>query len=381
MDARCDRPALVVMAKEPSPQVKTRLGDVLSAEERAHLYEAFLADRIDQVAAVAGVIPILAFTPRGAEGTFAALGAGRVRLIAQPEGDLTARLSGLSGDLFGAGFPGVLFVDSDSPTLPVDSLAEAAAALATNEVVLGPAQDGGYYLLGTRAHRPSLFEGIEWSGPRVLTQTVAAARRLGLRIHFLASWYDVDIAADLTRLARELAGIPEARPGFPRRTAERVRRLCRLDLPARGEVLSLRQIYEDRSLRVEERIAEREGGALIVSSSVSVAPVVGVLPLLPGGRVRLWGGQIPTIAVGDGEAPGEAAGRALAEAYGVTAAHLRRLATLRTESGVAHLYAAEIAADAAGTGLPFEKALQGVVHGEITDALSALAILLHAQGT
>jgi glycosyltransferase A (GT-A) superfamily protein (DUF2064 family) len=132
-------------------------------------------------------------------------------------------------------------LNSDSPTLPVAYLVAAATALAVpgDRVVLGPSTDGGYYLIGLKQPHQRLFEDIDWSTERVAAQTLARANQLGLEVHQLPSWYDVDDAEALRVLGGELF---EARPfrtwGSKATTASWTRRelsqlLAGSDLPAR----------------------------------------------------------------------------------------------------------------------------------------------------
>ncbi len=114
--------------------------------------------------------------------------------------------------LFAAGHDAVCLVNADSPTLPTALLSQAAAALAADgdRVVLGPAEDGGYYLLGMKAPHPHLFADVAWSTSEVAEQTRERARALGLPVVELDPWYDVDDVPALHRLCRELAlGRPE----------------------------------------------------------------------------------------------------------------------------------------------------------------------------
>jgi uncharacterized protein len=108
---------------------------------------------------------------------------------------------------------------TDTPTLPRECLDEAVGLVMAPDVdlVLGPTEDGGYYLLGLRAPRRGLFEEMPWSSPSVLSRTLDRARRLGLRVACLPTWFDVDTGADLDRLRSGL----EADPGrFPRHTRQ-----------------------------------------------------------------------------------------------------------------------------------------------------------------
>jgi hypothetical protein len=212
------------MAKWPAPgAVKTRLAGALTVEQRSALYTAFLLDKVDQVLAIDGGAPVVAFTPATARAEFARLLGRGVSLIAQSGADLGERLDGVVSSLLGRGAPGVLVIDSDTPDLPSASLVEGLEALARVDLVLGPAVDGGYYAIGLRRACPALFQGIAWSTDRVLAQTLTAATQAGLSTHELPAWYDIDTPDDLDRLAQQLAAA--SRRGGPARTASLLRRL------------------------------------------------------------------------------------------------------------------------------------------------------------
>ncbi len=221
------RPGLVcIMAKAPEAgQVKTRLCPPLSPEDAAELYRCFLLDKIAQVREVAGAEPVLAFAPAQAAAVFEALAPG-FALLPQRGPDLTARLTAVCADLFRSGCDAAILIDSDTPTLPTERLERAVAVVKEGgcDLVLGPSEDGGYYLIGLRRLHPELFEGMQWSTPTVLEKTLRRARALGLSATTLSSWYDVDTAADLERLRADLAAGP---PGGPRHTRRFV--LERLD--------------------------------------------------------------------------------------------------------------------------------------------------------
>jgi hypothetical protein len=150
---------------------------------------------------------------------------------------LGERLSILLAGLLRDGHAGAIAMDSDSPTLPMTYVMDAARLLGEggSDVVLGPCEDGGYYLIGLGSPQPRLFEGIPWSTDAVLAETLAKARSDGLSVHLLPRWFDVDTEPDLRRLHAELA----ARTGGPRRTAAFVRGLygvvARGEPPARAE--------------------------------------------------------------------------------------------------------------------------------------------------
>lgn len=201
------RVAVAIMAKAPQAgQVKTRLSPPLSADEAARLYACFLLDKIEQVGRLKGATPYLAFVPAEAEELFRAMAPAGFRLIPQEGPDLGERLHRLSGRLLEAGHPAGILVDSDTPTLP-DRLLQSAVDLlagAKADGVLGPTEDGGYYLIGLRRPAPALFRGIPWSTAEVAGVTLARAETIGLRLTVLDPWFDVDTGESLERLRREV---------------------------------------------------------------------------------------------------------------------------------------------------------------------------------
>jgi len=208
VSASTRRPAVAVMAKAPGlTVVKSRLHPALGAEMATRLYECFLRDRLDALSTLEGIDRVIAFTPVEARDVIAALAPFEFALRAQCGADLGARLNHLLAELLAAGHAGAIAIDSDSPTLPMSYVTDAARVLATSEaeVVVGPCDDGGYYLIGVRQPHPELFETMPWSTERVLPLTLERARHHGLRTHVLPPWFDVDTEADLIRLQGELA--------------------------------------------------------------------------------------------------------------------------------------------------------------------------------
>lgn len=194
---------MAVMARAPGlGPVKSRLHGALTVAEATALYRCFLLDRLDALAAVPGISPVIAYTPREGAGVLAALAPPGYALVPQRGADLGERLANLLAELAARGHPGAMAIDSDSPTLPMAYVAEAARVLAAGaaDVALGPAEDGGYYLVGVRAPRPELFGDIPWSTEQVLALTLERARAVGLRVHLLPPWFDVDTEPDLRRL-------------------------------------------------------------------------------------------------------------------------------------------------------------------------------------
>lgn len=214
------RQALFVMAKDPrAGQVKTRLCPPLTPETAARLYRCFLADVLDLVADVPGVDPVVAFAPPEARQSFTQLTDGRFQLVPQEGPDLGARLENAFRALFHQGYDRVAAVSTDSPDVPVAYLAEAFARLDDAPVVLGPCPDGGYYLIGLARLIPALFRDMPWSTARVVPETELRAGRLGVRVARLPEWHDVDTAADLDRLRRDLGGGGRCASRAPRTAA------------------------------------------------------------------------------------------------------------------------------------------------------------------
>lgn len=214
--------AVVVMAKAPIPYVaKTRLRARLSAGECARLQEAFIGDALE-AARAANIGPVcLAFWPATAHDYFYDKFAGEHPLLAQDGEDLGERmLNAVIGTLARVYAP-VIVMGTDSPTLPPDRLREARSALERAEVCLGPASDGGYYLIGMSEPHAEAFRDIPWGSGEVLSATVARLRTAGLSLELLDPWYDVDTPSDLDRLIAELRSLDgKAEAHVPRRTRD-----------------------------------------------------------------------------------------------------------------------------------------------------------------
>jgi hypothetical protein len=206
------------MAKAPrAGKVKTRLQPPLSAEEAAALNVRFLRDTAENIAEVAdesGAQGIICYTPVGDEEAFDDLLPDGFALIAQRGDGFGERLLCAAEDLLSCGFGAVCLIDSDSPTLPGVALREAVRELGRRgeRVVIGPSEDGGYYLIGLKRAEPKVFERITWSTESVYAQTVERVREAGLELVELPKWYDVDDAATLAVLEREL--VHGERPAF-----------------------------------------------------------------------------------------------------------------------------------------------------------------------
>ncbi len=199
--------ALAVFAKAPiAGQVKTRLCPPLTCEEAAELYRCFLIDTVSRAATLADVHIFLAITPPQSTPLFRALLQVPVHYLPQRGDSLGEREANLFADLLQAGYARIVMIGSDIPTLPLAHVHDAFTLLANprNDVVIGPSQDGGYYLLGARQFHPTLFENITWSTSTVFAETMAHARHAGLSVAQVPTWYDVDAQAELRQLAVEL---------------------------------------------------------------------------------------------------------------------------------------------------------------------------------
>ena len=200
---------MAVMAKAPRVgEAKTRLVPPLSPEEAAALSACFIRDAAENIAAAAQQAAdrgLYRLWPPDAGPELPTLAAG-TQLLPSRRGGLGASLYDAAADLLAAGYGSVCLINSDSPTLPTAVLVDAVRALAApgDRLVLGPAEDGGYYLIGLKRAHHSLFENIAWSTPLVFAQTTERAREVGLCPVVLPVWYDVDDLASLRRLNAEL---------------------------------------------------------------------------------------------------------------------------------------------------------------------------------
>ena len=196
---------LGIFAKAPVPgRVKTRLAADIGAEEAADWYARAIRVVFQRSAkAWRGAERVLFFDPPDAEAVFAAMPCVPQQRVAQVPGDLGARMCAAFDYCFERGADRPVLIGSDAPTLPMERVGKAWQALAANDLVLGPATDGGYYLIGLRRRCPELFADVAWSTDTVLDTTQARAARSGLTTHLLDVWSDVDTGADLEALGPE----------------------------------------------------------------------------------------------------------------------------------------------------------------------------------
>ena len=210
--------AVMIMAKAPYPgQVKTRLCPPLTPWQAAALSRAFLCDKIAQVRTLTAARPAIAYTPTSGEDFFADV-APDFTLIAQQGTDLGERLIHSLEYCLHLGCAGAMAIDSDTPTLPTHCLQQAIALLTKPnvDVVIGPSDHGGYYLIGIRAMHRDLFVDMPWSTSAVLPETMQRAETLGLRVALLPAWFDVDTPEDLVRLRTVLSETASDEPWHTR---------------------------------------------------------------------------------------------------------------------------------------------------------------------
>ncbi len=199
------------MTKAPrAGHVKTRLVPPLTPEQAAQLNVCFLRDTATAIQQTCGssAVGIAVYTPVGFEQAYLDILPSNFQLLAQRGDGFGDRLIFAAEDLFRCGFDSVCLIDSDSPTVPAVDYAEAVNLLSTlnDRVVLGPSDDGGYYLIGLKRNHRELFEGIDWSTERVFEQTRIRAKELNLEVALLPYGYDIDDRASLERLSAELLG-------------------------------------------------------------------------------------------------------------------------------------------------------------------------------
>jgi rSAM/selenodomain-associated transferase 1 len=248
--------AIGIMAKAPRPGAsKTRLCPPLDQDQAAALSAAFLRDTSENIALAAlqaSIAGYVAYAPEGQEALLNGhLAAGTGLLLADGSPLMPPDVQGFGRCLLHAilamlarGHAAAVVLNADGPTLPTDLLVRTAAALTAegDRVVLGPAEDGGYYLLGMKAAHAHIFADIAWSTQAVAATTRLRAAQLGLEVVELPAWYDVDDQAGLRRLLDEMAapsGVTAAIHGLlPYAAPFTVRALARMGLRSRGPDLA-----------------------------------------------------------------------------------------------------------------------------------------------
>jgi rSAM/selenodomain-associated transferase 1 len=193
---------LIVFVKAPRPgSVKTRLAEAVGAARACDIY-CELVDRV--VSSLAGIKDVeVRFTPDDGGSEIDHWLQEHWRAKPQGGGDLGERLQRAFAGSFSEGLERVIVVGSDCPEISPDDVRMAIDELSSHDLVIGPAADGGYWLIGLRAPQPELFRAIAWSSDQVLAQTLARAKLLGLRMQLLRILVDIDTEEDWNAYVRE----------------------------------------------------------------------------------------------------------------------------------------------------------------------------------
>jgi uncharacterized protein len=203
---------LVIMAKAPRPgMVKTRLTESLSSPAVIALYRCLLADTLELAKSLKGV-EVLVVCPEPDQEELAQLVGNTVQVVAQKGEGLAAGLNFVFRHFTATGRQRVIAFNSDSPHLAPAVLESAFEILAKHDVVVGPTNDGGYYLVGAKATHPTLFESDGLGTKSALERLLARTKDLKLSTGFSEPFYDIDVANDLIQLARELQLAPAKAP-------------------------------------------------------------------------------------------------------------------------------------------------------------------------
>ena len=188
------------MLRSPEPgRVKTRLVPPLTPEQAAALYERFIRDTFGGLAALDGVDLFAAIAPESDPALLRGVVPGGVAVFSQSGDGLGERISSVFHELFARGYARVVVIGSDSPDMPCSRVTEALALLGDGsaQLVLGPADDGGYFLVALSEPLSAPFAGIPWSTGAVLEATVQRAREAGIPVALTRGWHDIDRGEDI----------------------------------------------------------------------------------------------------------------------------------------------------------------------------------------
>jgi rSAM/selenodomain-associated transferase 1 len=218
-----EKAVLGIFARQPVPgKAKTRLAAAIGPDLAAEVQEAMLLDALDLWGSERVLAPggrrVLVFAPDEARGWFAERVSEPFELRPQADGTLGQRMEAFFFKEFAEGAVEVVLIGSDSPTIDPLHVISAFIWLKSRDVVLGPSTDGGYYLIGARGKVPPIFDGVDWSTPDILSQTVDRLNRTSLELATLPPCYDVDTPGDLRTLAGHLRAMRRSglNPGVPR---------------------------------------------------------------------------------------------------------------------------------------------------------------------
>ena len=221
-----DNSVIVVMAKQPVVgKTKTRLCPPFTPEEAANLFEALMRDTIYLTSQVPNAQTAVAISPPGSEAYFQSITPSNTRLLSVEGRDIGVCLAKSFELLFQQGYKKIIAFNADGPTLPLDYLVKTLEYLDQHDVVLGPSDDGGYYLIGLKKLNWILFKDINWSTNQVFEQTKLKVKQAGLSLAETPPWYDVDTDPDFKRLVKDLENLSETSLPYTRQY------LTQIDLP------------------------------------------------------------------------------------------------------------------------------------------------------
>jgi rSAM/selenodomain-associated transferase 1 len=245
-------------------QTKTRLCPPLTFEQAAALNTAFLQDVAANIVAAGSSTAIrgyVAYGPPGAQSAafFRKTMPQRFGLLEAWQPNFGDCLYSAIAQMLALGHHSAVVLNADSPTLPTSLLIDAAEALGPpgDRAVIGPSSDGGYYLLGLKDAHRRLFEDIAWSTEQVAQQTLARAAEIGLPVHILPTWYDVDDIVSLQRLFAEFSGSADPAGGLPRYAAEHSRARIRALLNDRNLAVVFSSVSATEGLWPPQRQSAR----------------------------------------------------------------------------------------------------------------------------
>ncbi|TFG13833.1 glycosyltransferase [Candidatus Thorarchaeota archaeon] len=202
------------MVKYPEVgSVKSRLAKSIGSEAATDLYRAFILDTLSTLHALEIPFHIAIFPPATQDRFIEWLGRS-YQVFGQNGADLGERLHNGFMTMFEEKYEQVIALASDSPGLPIDILSKAASSLRSQNAVLGPALDGGYYLIGFSrdTYIPSAFEGISWGTEAVFRETLSQLKSISNRVHILPKWMDIDTETDLRKFYEAYQMQPSTAP-------------------------------------------------------------------------------------------------------------------------------------------------------------------------
>lgn len=211
---------LVIMAKAVrAGAVKTRLGACLPSDAITGLYRCLLEDTMALAGSLDGVETAI-MSPAADVEELRSMADGSMQVVAQRGAGLAAGLESAFEYFSAEGERRIIAFNSDSPHLPVSVLRQAFAVLDSRDLVVGPTHDGGYYLVGAKTSHPGLFAASAMGTTSALATLLACAQKLRLSVHSTDEFYDIDVPADLSRLAEDLRIAPERAPRTARWLAD-----------------------------------------------------------------------------------------------------------------------------------------------------------------